>query len=931
MSSPARSSAVLAVLILTGSGVMGSAQSAGQAPPSPEAANSTTVRITGRVLDAVNAQPLPGVTVTAESTNEVAVTDVDGRYTLLVPRGAQTLTVTLEGFQPKAIEVDATGGRPIELTTPLAIGGFAEEVTVTADVLTAETSTAAAQLLERRRAPAITDNMGGDEMSQNADSNAASALQRVTGLSVVDNQFVFVRGLGERYSNTSLNGAIVPSTEPERRVVSLDMFPASLLDNVSVVKSYTPDRPAEFAGGLVEIVPTKLPLRPSLDFTMQLGASSNTFGETVFDHGGSGTDWLGHDDGLRNLPGLIPGRRVIRGGIFTPELGFSRAELERFGESFRNQWMPVREDGRANSQWSAAFGHRWGGFGVLASVNHNQRATSQDEIQNYFRLEDDAGLTPFSEYDYQSYDVKSSLSGLATAGYQFNPGNRISFQGLSTGSGRRETRTFEGFNADVGRNLRNTRLLFVEEMLQSGQLSGEHFFQGLSNSRLEWRTSLSRSSRDEPDLRETLYEELSGSFQLADESQSGFRMFNDLDEDSFDIGANWATVLTSWAGLPTQIKAGPYYSKRQRDFSSRRFRFIPTDVRGFDLTQGPEQLFAPSNIGPVFELREETRSTDFYRAEQEIVAGYGMIDLPLDARWRLVTGVRIEQFHQVVDTFDLFDTDADDERDVIRGEIDEVDIFPSVNLVYSVRPDQNLRLGFSQTVNRPEFRELAPFEFTDIVGGRAVVGNADLTRSLIQNYDVRWEWFPGAGEVLAASFFYKNFSDPIERFVEPTAQLRTSFQNADSARNIGLELEGRKRLNRMFLVGGNYTYVDSSISLTGFQTNVLTTLERPLAGTSPNLFNGFGEVRLGGLTGRLLVNFFDDRIIDVGSLGLPDIVEEGRTSVDAVAQYGWDRFNVRFSVDNLTSQSVRFLQGGRVQREFDMGVTWAIQFGVGIY
>ena len=906
------------------------AGAAGWMNPAMAAAQERTVRVTGVVLDAVNAQPLPGVSVTLVGSAVSTVTELDGRYALAVGPGEHHLRIALDGFQEKTIRIVAEPGRPIDISTALGVGGFSEEVTVTAETMTAETSSAAAQLLERRRASVIADNLGAQEMRQNADSNAAAALQRVTGLSVVDNQYVFVRGLGERYSNTTLNGATIPSTQPERRVVSLDMFPAGLLDHVSVVKSYTPDRPAEFAGGLVEIVPSKLPSRPTFTLSFDAGFNALTTGKDVLDYEGSGTDWLTRDDGRRRLPAQIPDRRVIRGGIFTPELGFSRPELEAFGEAFENLWEPVSKSGRPANQWSAVFGNRWGAFGLLASLNQGGHAQFRDEDQTYYRT-GEGGLSTFSNYGYRAYEVKSSLSGVLNAGYQLDPNHRLSFQGFSTRTGARETRTFEGFNADAGRDLSNTRLLWVEENLTSAQVTGEHFLPGLSNSRLEWRGGWSRSNRDEPDIREVLYEEIGGAFQLADESQSGFRMFNDLDEDAWDVALNWSASFAGPNGLPTMIKAGPQYTKRERDFGSRRFRFIPVDVRGFDLTAPPEQLFAPANIGPVFELREETRATDTYAARQETLGLYGMIDLPVSNRLRIIGGLRVERFDQQVDTFDLFDTDVDGEPDVIQARIEETDVFPAANLVYAVRPDQNVRLGFSQTVNRPEFRELAPFEFTDIVGGRAIVGNPALTRSLIQNFDVRWEWFPRGEEVVAASFFYKSFGDPIERFVEPTAQLRTSFQNADSARNAGIELEARKLVAPGLFVGGNYTWVDSSITLTPSQTNVLTTLERPLAGTSENLFNGFVEARVARLTARVLWNYFDDRIVDVGSLGLPDIFEKGRSTVDFIAQYRFPRFNVRFAADNLSDEPIEYTQGGLSQRRFTWGRTFSVQFGFSAY
>ncbi|MDA1307078.1 MAG: TonB-dependent receptor, partial [Acidobacteria bacterium] len=505
--------------------------------------------------------------------------------------------------------------------------------------------------------------------------------------------------------------------------------------------------------------------------------------------------------------------------------------------------------------------------------------------------------------------------------------HRVGFQGFSTNRGTRETRTFEGYNDDASRNLRNARLRWLEEELRSGQLTGEHYLPNLSNSRLDWRATFSRAERNEPDIRETLYQQIGSNYVLADESQSGLRMFNLLDEEAYEIAGNWTTAFAGPQALPASLKFGASYSDRQRNFDSRRFRFIPINVRRFDLTQTPEQIFSAENIGTRFELREETRETDSYDADQQVLAGYGMVDLSVNTRTRFIAGARVENFTQNVNTFDLFGGDVFGSQVVINGNIETTDIFPTANLVFAARPNQNIRLSFSQTVNRPEFRELAPFEFTDIVGGRAVIGNADLERSLIQNYDLRWEWFGGAEEVVSASLFFKRFDKPIEKFVEPTAQLRTSFTNANSAQNLGFELEARRQLSDLFLVGANYTFVDSSIELQSFQTNVLTSLERALTGTSKHIFNGLVEARLPIVTARLLVNTFSERIAEAGSLGLPDIFEEGRTRVDLSMSRRIGQFTVRFSAENLTDPTVRFLQGPETHRSFKLGRTIALQFG----
>ena len=884
-------------------------------------------RVVGRVLDAINASPLPGVIVEVVGTPQTTVTDLDGRYTLNLPLGQHQVKVSLSGFAERVISVDlnATAAKTLDVT--LALAGFSEAVTVTGQATTEATSSSAAtQLLERRRATTINDNMGGQEMKANADGNAASALQRVTGLSVVDSQFVFVRGLGERYSNTTLSGAVLPSTEPDRKVVALDMFPSSLMDNVQVVKSFSPDRSAEFAGGMIEINMSKLPRRPTFDVSYSLGGNSLVFGKTVLDHQSGDRDYLGLKNSDRGLPSIFPATRLVRGGIYTPEVGELPTDLKRYAESLPKHWTPESVDGKANQGFSMAFGNRFGKLGVSASVNQSYSSDYREEAQVYYATDGDV-LTPFSTYDYRAGSTTGTLSGLLNLGYQMSANHRLAFQGFSTNRGKRETRTFEGFNDDAARNLRNSRLLWLEEELRSGQVTGEHFFPSVSNSRVDWRATVSRSQRNVPDIRVTLYQQIGTSWVLADESQSGLRMFNALQEDATEVAGNWSTVFAGRQGLPAMLKLGTSYAMRDREFDSRRFRFIPLNVVRFDLTQSPEDIFAPANIGTRYELREETRTTDSYDAEQTVLAGYAMLDLSLSARLRVIGGARVENYTQTVNTFDLFGTDVFGSQEVITGEIKTTDFFPALNLVYATRQNQNLRVSFSQTVNRPEFRELAPFEFTDIVGGRAVIGNPDLERSLIQNYDARWEWFGDAEEVVSAGVFFKRFDSPIERIVEPTAQLRTSFTNAKSARNFGVELEARKRLSNMVLIGANYTFVDSSIALEGSQTNVLTSLERPLSGTSKHIFNAMVEARLPIFTARVLFNSFSERIAEVGSLQLPDIFEEGRQTVDVAVSRRVGKLNLRLSAENLTDTAVRFLQGPQTHREFKLGRTLAFQVG----
>jgi TonB-dependent receptor len=911
------------------------------AQQAPAAPSGRSVRVTGVVRDEANAITLPGVAVEVVGTAQTVFTDVDGRYTVELSPGDHQLKVAMDGYQERLVNVTvAAGQRPPDVNVGLSMTAFAETVTVTAATpLDAVTSTAEMQLVERKQAQVITDNMGASEMKNNGDSDAASAMTRITGLSVVDNQFVYVRGLGERYSNTTLSGAIIPTTEPDKKVVPLDLFPAGLLDSIQVSKSYSPDRSAEFAGGLVSIIPLKFPSRPVFDLSYGLSYMELATGDSIPLSPANGNDWFGFDDGVRALPDAFPTNKVVRQGIYTPNVGLTPDEITALGRQLTNAWSPVREDGAPGQNWGVVFGNRFGKLGVVASATHSYRETFVNEQRAFYRVAEQGELEAVSDYGMEFGTQRAQLGAVGNVSFAFTPNQRLSFENFYSHGGRDEGRFFEGPNTENNFYYYNRRLSYTEEGLFSNSLIGEHFFQGLSNSRFDWRVTSARATRDEPDLREVLYQapfvagtlRPNGTPLLADESQSGFRMFNTLDDDTVDVAANWS-VFTTAGDRPLQIKAGASFIERTRDFQSRRFRYIPVVLNkdgaaGVNLTLSPEELYASNNVGNTFRFNEETRPTDAYEGNQTTTSGYGMFDVALSASTRFIAGARIERFEQSVDTFDPFGLF---ER-MVTTENNNTDFFPAVNLVQAIGTRTNLRVSYSATVNRPEFRELAPFEFTDVVGSRAVRGNPDLERAKIQNADVRLELFPGGRSVLAASGFFKYFASPIERVVIAGAQPIVTFQNADSARNFGLELEAGYQLFPGMFVNANYTYVDSKITLLAAQRTVQTSLERPLAGQSKNLFNLMAEYTLKGFSTRVLVNYFGDRISDVGSNQAPDVVEQGRETIDLVIGQKFGRFNVRGTVDNLTDVNWQFTQGDESQRRFNLGRTFGLSVGVNVF
>jgi outer membrane receptor protein involved in Fe transport len=909
--------------------------------PAVAFAQGRMVRITGIVRDEANAIALPGVPVEIVGTDQVVYTDVDGRYALQVPAGKHQIKVLLEGYQERLINIEAGQERTITADVGLTMKALTETVVVQAQAVDLETSSAAAQLIERKQAPVITDNIGSQEMKDNGDRDAASAMERVTGVSVVENSYVFVRGLGERYSNTTLAGSVLPTTEPDKKVVPLDLFPTSLIDSVQVSKSYSPDKSADFAGGLVQIVPIKLPSQPIFDLSYGIGFFSNATGTDIPLSPIGSRDFWGYDNGARALPAGIPNSKIVRQGIYTPDVGFSNSQITEYGKMFENIWRPVDKSGKPGQSWSATFGDRFNKFGVVASVTQSYKEQFVEEDRRFYRIGDAGALDATSDYHMQTGVQKAQVGIVANFSYQFSTNQRITFENFYTHSGRDEGRFFEGQNFDNSRDYRNSRVQFIEEGLIANALGGEHFFQNLSNSRFDWRANFARATRDEPDLRETLYERALNSapsvaYTYADESQSGFRMFNDLTDDTADVTLNWATHSTA-GGKPTQYKFGFAYADRSRDFLSRRFHFIPITTQKadtgnllFNNTLPPEQIFVESNIGTAFRLSEETRPTDAYKGDQSTTSGYGMVDIAMSSRTRLIAGARVEGFDQTVVTQDPFGLFARE----VQAENSNTDFFPSVNFVLGATANSNIRLSYSTTVNRPEFRELAEFEFTDVVGNRAVKGNSELQRALIQNIDGRWEMFSGGRGVLAASVFYKYFDNPIERVVIAAANPIATFQNADKARNFGIELEVARQLGQHYFVNANYTFVDSKITLAPEQLGVQTSGERPLAGQSENLFNIGGEVFFGGFSTRVLYNFFGDRISDVGANEAPDVIEQGRGSLDVVLAQKFKGLTIRATLENLTDSEYEYTQSlevDRIQRLYKLGSSYTISFSYNVF
>jgi hypothetical protein len=898
------------------------------------AQSRATASVSGTVADDTGAT-LPGITVTATRAgtgvdSEVVVTEMDGKFVLdgLAP-GAYTLQAALDGFQTVIRELTLVTGQRLEVGFTL-VPAFSEMVEVVAE----STRTGEVAILESRRQSAVvSDSISAEEISKTPDSSAAGVVERLTGVTLVGEKYVFVRGLGERYSGTTLNGSTLPTTETEKRVVPLDLFPSRLLDSVNVVKTYTPDKAGDFGSGVVELTTTDFPAGTSVKLSVGTAHVSGATGERFRRYSG-GLSRLGA--GGQAMPSTIPSGFLKRRSALSTT-GYSPQELEAIGESLVGNWTG-REVSSAspNSDLSLTFGSTFGRLGVVLSAVSTHGYDVTDEQQSYFGLDTGDVLVASNEYDLSTHREGTSTGYLGNFSYRLSDANRLYLNGVLTRDASSEDRYQEGLQAATGGMIRDYRVRYQIEQMLSTRLRGEHNTKGSGlGGLLEWNVARSTASNDS-DLRENIYREGdSGVYELQTGfAESGKTEYFNLDDTIEQGGLTYSMFFAapdgSWSGT---VKSGIDRLERARDFDARRFRFTTANQLQFDLSGTPDEIFTAANIGPSgFEIREITGVNDAYDAAHSVSAGFLMSDVTF-GKWRFIGGARYEESDQRVTTFNPFDT-ANSVESVNASR----DILPSLNFVYALRPQTNIRVAYGRSLNRPEFRELSPFTFVEVAGGRSVAGNPELEQATIDSFDLRWEMFPSGGEVIAASAFYKMLDRPIERIIQPTSDLRQSFVNAQSASLWGLELELRKSLEalspalRYWSVNANLAHINSNVTIGEDQLAVLTNAERPLEGQSDqvgNLAFQFYHPGWGSLF-RVLGSYSGERLTEVGAFGLPDVYEASFTSFDAVFSQGLEvvmsGLELKLAASNILNARREFVQGGELQRAFDPGRKISLSF-----
>jgi outer membrane receptor protein involved in Fe transport len=904
-----------------------------------QASAQDTGRIIGRVVESQQGAPLTGATVELVGTNRAVVTALDGRYTLEdVPAGPASIRVRMIGFGPKVvtgIEVPAGGAVAQDIAISAEVVQLAE-ISVSA---AAERGTVNRALEEQRNAANIVSAVSAEQIDRSPDSDAGQAVQRVSGVTVQDGRYVIVRGLGERYTTTSLNGARIPSTEPDRKVVPLDVFPSGLLQGITTSKTFTPDQPGDFSGAQVDLKTREFPTGRVATLSTSVGLNTAVRDDTPQRAPRTGTEWLGFAGSERQLPDIAREAGTMA--------DMTQADRIPIINSFRDIWNSRAKDPGLNGSLGLSvggedpvFGQPIGYIGSF-SYSYNQEMRRDELRANAFPGPTPDQATPVNQYTGATGREAVLWGGLLNLSTRVSSSSKLSFNNSYTRTSDNEATELAGFYEQNAIDLALTRLTFVERSVRSHQLLGEH----LVGERhfLDWSASATSVNRNEPDRSDLVYVAADdGAGNLVPDfwfaaNRSADRTFSTIDENGYEGSLNYRLSLGS-LNQPTWIKLGVMGRAVDRDADNLIYNLTSTSLTEAERRASAEDIFS-GFYADQGRLRLNRGRDGRYTAEDRLIAGYLQSDIPVTSRIRILGGARLEQSQINVNTFVI----QGEGEVLVPANLETTDVLPAVGITYFVNENQQVRVSATQTLSRPEYRELSPTNYFEILGGQRVFGNPDLERALIQNLDARWEWYPSSGETISLGAFYKRFQNPIERILVQNADgfsPDVTFANAEGADNYGVELEVRKRLDllserlRQVTVFGNVTLIQSEIEVGNEGLSSLTNPSRPMAGQSEYVVNaGLGYAAdNGSLNATVLYNVAGPRLTEAGIFPLPDTYEQERHLLDVSVQFPvMQGLSAKLDGENLLDEPVVYLQGPvtrlryKTGRIFSFGLKWELR------
>lgn len=873
--------------------------------------------IKGKVTDSTTGEALIGATVQIEGTAKAAATDIDGLFTFsgLDENANYTLTIKYISYktkkidgvraeaQPQAIEIKLT---PDEQTL--------NEVTVTG---VARKNTEIAVIQMTKSSPVIVSNVSAQEITKTQDTNAGEVIRRVPGVSLIDDKFVMVRGLSQRYNNVWINGGAVPSSEADSRAFSFDLIPSSQIDNMQIVKTPSPEYPADYTGGFITITTKDIPA----ENTAELSVGGNWNDITSFSDfkyaKGSGTDFLGFDSGMRGL----------NGGINSTLNSIAGNGVDLLNNHLNNDWRVRNMNPVGDLKLSGSLGRRWKlgdrQLGMIAAFNYSNEYRKYEDMQNnlfgvYDAEKDESNYLRYSVDDQYNHNVR--LGAMLNFTLLSSDGNsKYQLKNIFNQIGNDRYTWREGLSAQSD-NENSAEYYYRSRTTYNGQITGKHTF---ALDELDWSASYSYANRNVPDRRRYLINDAlePGVMQLTSPNDIS-REWTKLDEHIVSAAVNDKHDFKFGSFTPS-LKFGAYGEYRTRKYTTRDFIYnwnaasntLPDGFRQFDLSEmlSDESYFGADRLY----LLEEQHMRNNYKGNNYLGAGYFAANIPL-GNFNIYAGLRYEYDHM-----ELITNTRDNAESPFSHNYEYNDLFPSVNTTYKINDQHQLHLSYGKTVNRPEFREVSPSVFYDFDLASNVQGNTDLKPCYIQNVDFRYEFYPSKGELISIAAFYKYFDSPIEWTYTVTGgtSLVYSYMNAQRANNYGIELDIRKDLSFIGLPGFSWSFNGTLIkSRVKFEAGSKEE-DRPMQGQSPYLVNTglFYKNDKLQLDVALLYNRIGKRIIGVGrsegttsgneALRVPDSYEMPRDVIDLSAskKFG-NHWELKLSIRDLLAQKVYYKQ-----------------------
>jgi outer membrane receptor protein involved in Fe transport len=909
-------------------------------------AQSGTIR--GKITDNENGEELIGATVMVEGTSQGSTTGLDGNYTIKIDPGTYNLRITYVSFQPLTVQnVVVKEGEVTIINAGLKTEDVAlQEVVVQAEAIKSGEN---ALLTVQKKAGMVLDAVSAEQFSRSGDSDAASAMRRVTGVSVEGGKYIYVRGLGDRYSKTSVNKAQLPGLDPNKNTVQMDLFPSNLIDNIVVYKTFSPELPASFSGGYVDISTKDFPSQFTLQLSGSLGYNANaTFNSNFLTQNLEPGHFLAlKPEGLQ-LPAELEGKVVDVADAFSSDK--LAAELDQQTKALNTDFTPQTKSPFMDHSLSFSLGNQLDVFGKqLGFIGGLSYQRSFDFYNNgkigRFHLpgnvNEEESLIPIYDFS-EARGVESVLwGGILNTALKLNNNHKIRLNFMRNQSADITTKYAEGDfpfafsgNENVKIQLRSQE--YVVRSLTTGQLGGEHQFGGTNGFRAEWMGAYTLSSQNEPDLRyfNNIRQVVRGDTSYNANSNNivpPSHYFRDMEEVNMEGKLDFELPVKAFNELDSRLKFGGSYLSRSRDFRERIFQYrVQNSTRRYN--GSPDEYLAEDNLGWVEEvgsrndfgliIRDETISGGSYQGNEELPAAYLLLDWQVNNSLKINGGARYEGTN--INLTNESEVIADSLREAnVKGH----DIMPAVNITQELKENMNLRFGYGRTIARPNFRELARFVTFDFLGDFILIGNPHLERTLIDNIDLRWEYYPKSGEFLSASAFYKKFENPIEKAINPYSTdiaVEINFRNVPQATVYGLEMEVRKDLSFLsqslanFKLGTNLTLLHSFVDITEGELRSIRNNNpdapetRPLYGQAPYILNSYLSYDNAArkLSTTLSYNVSGPKLFIVGGLsGTPDIYEQSRPMLDFNVKKGLgERWSVKLSAGNLLDSAYMLSQ-----------------------